>query len=72
MQRGAASLSASNQPLYVIDGMPIQAPSFGSALAGIPPNDVERIDVLKDAGSLAIYGSQGANGVILITTKRPH
>lgn len=68
--RGATSLLMSNEPLVVIDGIPIHSYSASSALAGVTPQSVERIDVLKDAGSTAIYGSRGANGVILITTRR--
>jgi TonB-dependent SusC/RagA subfamily outer membrane receptor len=69
--RGVGSFMGNNEPLVVIDGMPV--PQFGtsSALGWINPHDIERIDVLKDAGSTAIYGSRGANGVIVITTKRP-
>jgi TonB-linked SusC/RagA family outer membrane protein len=63
--RGTRSLLASNDPLIVIDGIP-----FGGSIADINPNDVKSIDVLKDASSTAIYGSRGANGVILITTNR--
>ncbi|MFN2565753.1 MAG: TonB-dependent receptor plug domain-containing protein [Gemmatimonadaceae bacterium] len=67
--RGTQSFLVNDDPLYVIDGTP--AP-FGSAhvLIGINPHDVARIDILKDAGA-AIYGARGANGVVLITTKRP-
>ena len=74
--RGASSISASNQPLYVIDGVPITSASqsrTGAAtnpLADLNFNDVESIEVLKDASAAAIYGSRGANGVVLITTKR--
>jgi TonB-linked SusC/RagA family outer membrane protein len=63
--RGYNSLSASNNPLYVVDG--VVWTEGGNA---INPNDVETIDVLKDASATAIYGTRGANGVILITTKR--
>jgi TonB-dependent SusC/RagA subfamily outer membrane receptor len=67
--RGAGNLTGGGEPLWVLDGMPL-SPSLGlSALASISPQDVERIEVLKDAGSTAIYGTQGANGVILIRTK---
>ena len=66
--RGAATFSGNEEPLFVIDGIP--AMSVASALADINPADVERIEVLKDA-SAAIYGSRGANGVILVRTKRP-
>ena len=62
--RGSSSLSASNEPLYVIDGYPASEDVF------INPNDIESIDILKDAASAAIYGSRGASGVVLITTKR--
>jgi TonB-dependent SusC/RagA subfamily outer membrane receptor len=69
--RGAGSiLGNSGEPLYVIDGFPVAAGGLGSALAGIPPADIHRIDVLKDAGATAIYGVRAANGVILVTTKR--
>ena len=68
--RGAASFMGGDEPLYVIDGVPVSGVRSGSALLGINPQDVARIDVLKDAGATAIYGSQGANGVIIITTKR--
>ncbi|MDL2305250.1 SusC/RagA family TonB-linked outer membrane protein [Bacteroides sp. OttesenSCG-928-D19] len=62
--RGATSVQASNEPLYVVDGMPTDNISYMS------PNDVESIQVLKDASSAAIYGARAANGVVLITTKR--
>jgi TonB-dependent SusC/RagA subfamily outer membrane receptor len=68
--RGTNSIMGSNEPLIVIDGVPLRTGGFMNALAGIVPQDIARIDVLKDAGSTAIYGSQGANGVIIITTKR--
>jgi len=69
--RGSGSLSAGNEPLYVIDGVPISNSSLsGNALADINFNDVESFDILKDAAATAIYGSRGANGVVLITTKR--
>jgi TonB-dependent SusC/RagA subfamily outer membrane receptor len=60
-----------SEPLYVVDGMPLSQRGTG-ALAGISPRDVERIDVLKDAASLALYGSRAGNGVILIRTRRAH
>ncbi len=59
----------SNEPLYVIDGVPIR-PGPGGSLAGINPYDIESIEVLKDAASTTMYGVRGANGVIVITTKR--
>lgn len=62
--RGSASISAGNNPLYVIDGIP------QSSMTGINPNDIEKIEVLKDAASSAIYGSRGSNGVIIVTTKQ--
>jgi TonB-linked SusC/RagA family outer membrane protein len=77
--RGIGSITASSEPLYVIDGIPIQAGSIATndnggtstnVMAGINPNDIENITVLKDAASTAIYGSRGANGVILINTKQ--
>ena len=74
--RGSSSVSAANQPLYVIDGMPITSASQSSAegqtnpLVDINPNDIESIEILKDASASAIYGSRAANGVVLITTKR--
>ena len=70
--RGSGSLGAGNEPLYVIDGMPYSAglnQDFNPLLL-INPNDIESISVLKDASSTAIYGSRGANGVIMITTKK--
>ena len=63
--RGIGSMSASNAPLYIVDGMP-----FDGSLSDINPNDVESMSVLKDASASAIYGARGANGVVLITTKR--
>ncbi|HEY3404006.1 MAG TPA: TonB-dependent receptor [Ohtaekwangia sp.] len=61
--RGGTSLSQSNTPLFIVDGFPV------SSIADISPSDIKSIDVLKDASSTAIYGSRGANGVIIITTK---
>lgn len=74
--RGAASITASNQPLYVVDGIPITVDAQNSSgaslnpLADINPNDIESIEILKDASAGAIYGSRAANGVVLITTKK--
>src|SRR6266853_2860138 len=71
--RGFKSLrqrGGDDEPLLVIDDITGPAGSLGSALAGIAPRDVARVDVLKDAGATAVYGSRGANGVIIITTKR--
>ncbi len=62
--RGVGSISAGMEPLYVIDGFP------GDDISMINPSDIETIDILKDASATAIYGSRGANGVVLITTKR--
>lgn len=64
--RGVRSISGGNGPLFVVDDVPL---NFGGINA-INPNDIESIDVLKDASATAIYGSRGANGVVLITTKR--
>jgi TonB-dependent SusC/RagA subfamily outer membrane receptor len=69
--RGVGSILGSNEPLVIIDGMSVQSFGAGAGLGWINPRDIERIDVLKDASSTAIYGSRGANGVIVITTKRP-
>ena len=83
--RGNTSITGSNQPLIVIDGYPVSSGSaspttgldatsasapFENILATINPNDIESIEILKDASSTAIYGSRGANGVVIITTKR--
>ncbi|QIY91379.1 SusC/RagA family TonB-linked outer membrane protein [Chryseobacterium gallinarum] len=62
--RGIGSISASSDPLYVVDGIP-----FDGNLNAISPNDIESISVLKDATASALYGSRGANGIIIITTK---
>ncbi|EIM75973.1 TonB-dependent receptor plug [Nitritalea halalkaliphila LW7] len=77
--RGNTSLSASSEPLYVIDGIPMISEDLSglfsggqatNSLADINPADIESIEILKDASAAAIYGSRGANGVVLITTKR--
>ena len=82
--RGQNSIAAGNQPLYVIDGVPYDSGSLGisrvsgaiipsaniSPLSLLNPSDIESINVLKDADATSIYGSRGANGVVLITTKR--
>ena len=91
--RGGSSVTGNNEPLYVIDGFPVendpeaQSPSDGgreatttvpsNPLAALNPNDIESIEILKDASATSIYGARGANGVIIITTKhgqtaRPH
>ena len=70
--RGGASLTASNNPLIVIDGMPMDnnnTKGMENPLSLVNPNDIESFTVLKDASATAIYGSRGANGVILVTTK---
>ena len=67
--RGSTSLSSSGEPLYVINGVPIHAPP-GQALMGVSVRDITRVEILKDAGATAIYGSRGANGVVLIFTVR--
>ena len=81
--RGSRSLSASSQPLYVVDGVPLNGTvgktheenldnvsPRGGTLESLNPSDIESVEVLKDASATAIYGAQGANGVVLITTKR--
>lgn len=75
--RGTGSITAGGEPLYVIDGIPITANSGQTIaaantnpLSSINPADIESLEILKDASSAAIYGSRGANGVVLITTKR--
>ena len=78
--RGIGSINASNEPLYVIDGIPVTSGSVSqtdfsnggrssNVLSSLNPNDIESLVVLKDAASTSIYGSRGANGVVLITTK---
>lgn len=64
--RGVRSLTASNSPLYVVDGIPLMT----GGIEYINPTDIESIDVLKDASATAIYGSRGANGVVIVTTKQ--
>ncbi|WP_109097514.1 TonB-dependent receptor [Aquimarina sp. AU58] len=73
--RGGASLNASNDPLIVVDGLPLNDPGdlangSRSILSSINPNDIESFSILKDASAAAIYGNRGANGVIIITTKK--
>ncbi|PRD46943.1 TonB-dependent receptor [Sphingobacterium haloxyli] len=63
--RGFSSINAANDPLYVVDGV-----IFTAGISSINPNDIESIDVLKDASATAIYGTRGTNGVIIVTTKR--
>jgi TonB-dependent starch-binding outer membrane protein SusC len=75
--RGTSSISAASQPLYVVDGLPVISTSLSDAtndptnpLADINPNDIESIEILKDASAAAIYGARASNGVVLITTKK--
>jgi len=78
--RGQSTLNSGNEPLYVVDGVPVESNSLSqlngyeshglNPLADINPQDIESIEILKDGSSTAIYGSRGANGVVLITTKR--
>jgi TonB-linked SusC/RagA family outer membrane protein len=72
--RGGASLSASNDPLIVVDGVPLEAGGISgngnNFLALLNPNDIESINILKDASATAIYGSRASNGVMIITTKK--
>ena len=64
--RGVRSLTASNSPLFVVDGIPL----ITGGIDNFNPNDIESIDILKDASATAIYGSRGANGVVIVTTKQ--
>jgi len=66
--RGVGSISSGSEPLYIVDGIPMT--QIAGGINSINPNDIERIDVLKDAASAAIYGSRASNGVVLITTKQ--
>ncbi len=74
--RGISSMSADTRPLIIVDGQQIENSSYAtytqshSLLAALNPDDIETIDILKDAATASIYGAQGANGVIIITTKR--
>ncbi|MFD2932826.1 SusC/RagA family TonB-linked outer membrane protein [Spirosoma flavum] len=74
--RGSSSLTASSQPLYVIDGIPMTSSDQSSTtaptnpIADLNPNDIESLEILKDASSAAIYGARASNGVVLITTKK--
>lgn len=80
--RGVGSIASATEPLYVVDGIPVTSGDYsgmggaagngynGNALVDINPQDIESIDVLKDAAATAIYGARGANGVVIITTKR--
>src|SRR5687767_944783 len=68
--RGISSFYGNNEPLYVLDDVPI-TPGYGGLLMGLGPHDIESIRVLKDPADTGLYGMRGANGVILIKTKRP-
>lgn len=74
--RGSSSVSAGNEPLYVIDGIPLTTDNLSgtiaptNALADLNMNDIESVEILKDASAAAIYGSRASNGVVLITTKK--
>jgi TonB-dependent starch-binding outer membrane protein SusC len=68
--RGVRSSPTHNEPLLVIDDVPVPPGSLSATLAGLAVRDIARIDVLKDAASTSIYGFRGAGGVIIITTKR--
>lgn len=68
--RGAASFYAGTEPLYVVDGTPF-TPGPGGTLRGINPHDIESIEVLKYPPETSLYGVRGANGVIVVTTRRP-
>lgn len=63
--RGGGSITQDNSPLFLVDGFPVDD------LSGIPPTDIESIDVLKEASMTAVYGARGANGVVIVTTKNP-
>lgn len=67
--RGGSSAYGNSAPLYIVDGLAVQ-PGLNGALTGIAPQDIASIRVLKDAADIAMYGSRGANGVIVIRTKR--
>lgn len=68
--RGISSITGGIEPLFVIDGYPVNSVGYSNPLSTINPADIESIDVLKDASATAIYGSRGSNGVIIISTKR--
>ncbi len=75
--RGTSSISANSQPLYVVDGLPVTSTTLSDPtndptdpLVDINPNDIESVEILKDASASAIYGARAANGVVLITTKK--
>jgi iron complex outermembrane receptor protein len=68
--RGPSSFYSGNAPLYVIDDVPVE-PGPGGGVPDVNPHDIESIRVLKDPADIGIYGMRGANGVIVITTKKP-
>jgi len=68
--RGNDSLLSSQEPLIIVDGVPIASHAIDSALAGLTPDDIRQVDVLRDVSATAIYGMRGAGGVIIITTRR--
>lgn len=67
--RGQGSINGDNEPLYVVDGMPVHV-TPGRGLDWLSPGDIRRIEILKDASTTSMYGVRGANGVVLITTRR--
>ena len=70
--RGSHTMIGSDEPLYVLDGIPFSPEQADAMLASLNPRDVARIDVLKDAGATSLYGTRGSSGVIVITTKRDY
>ena len=68
--RGQSSLLNDKEPLFVVDGVPVDANGVDVALSGLTRDDIRQIDVLKDVASTSIYGSRGSGGVIIITTRR--
>lgn len=70
IRSGPNSMLLDQDPLFIVDGIPIATGNLQSALAGRTPDDIRQVDVLKDVASTSIYGSRGAGGVILITTRR--
>ncbi len=67
--RGRGSINSDNEPLYVVDGMPVNV-APGRGLDWLNPGDIQRIEILKDASTTSMYGVRGANGVVVITTRR--
>ena len=85
--RGTSTIIGNREPLWVVDGIIVNDPvnlspdvlndpdyvnRIGNAISGLNPQDIERLDVLKDAAATALYGTRAANGVIVVTTKRGH